>query len=128
MVMDMIKVLYYHYFLVYKSISRSPHFYTTIALSVCFYLVFDLLLNLILLRVFSITVSIAWRVVIYLSILFLIYYIMNIKNKLEDIINDQPRFFNNRLLSYTLTLCFFLFSSSILFWGEFLIVHLKQIW
>jgi hypothetical protein len=123
----MIEVLYYKYFQFYRKILResTPHLYATLTLSFSIFLVVDLVLSIIGIKIFGNVLGFGFRIITYFVVLSCVYYMIYIRNKPERIEVEKPAFFNNSFLSGIIAFFFFLFSFSIMFWGDNLIRLMK---
>jgi hypothetical protein len=114
----MIKVFYYYYYLFYTRISPDSYPHSTVIWTLSFSL--TLLINGLVDIILAYTIhyalgkyEMAGMFVLIMGINYLIFYR---NGKAEEIVKEQPKFFNDHKLSITLTILFFLITASFLFW------------
>ena len=123
---EMIKTIYYYYFLFYCKIlnDKEPHLLTTLALSASESFLVNGVLQIFLAKYFCISIG-KWPMLGVLSFSLVLNYIYfhNYGNA-KEIVKSKPRFFSSNRVSITLALLFFIVTISFLFWGPVLV---KQI-
>ena len=112
----MIKVFYYYYYLFYTKIlpDNQPHATVIFTLSFSLVLLINGLLNIILAHTIGYAFDKYGMIGIFvltIGVNYLLFY-----RKRKEIVNAQPKFFNNHKLSIFFTILFFLITASFLFW------------
>lgn len=124
--MQVLKVLYYNYYLFYKNILKDsePYFTANFALGAsCSFPLNFIIAIIVIYNHYSLP---AW---VYFSIAMLLVglgYIYTIKKgKGEEIVKSKPVLFNSQKLSAAFTIAFFVLTASFLFWGGIYLKHLS---
>lgn len=114
----MIKVFYYYYYLFYTKIlpDNQPHATVIFTLSFSLALLINGLINIILAHTMSYALGKYGMIGIFVLTMGINYLLFYRKGKAKEIVKEQPKFFNNHMLSIILTVLFFLITASFLFW------------
>ena len=122
--MQLLNVLYYHYYLFYVKFDPNPHFTTVLSLSFSQALVINGAMDIIALKFFCYQIPVWIQFTIVLLFIFLNYLIFHRTNKAKQIIKSKPNILNSKVLSIIITILFFLITVSWLFWGPIYGKHL----
>ena len=126
----MFRVIYYYYYLFYSKVLKDdePHLLTTLALSASegFFMMY--LIDTIWVHFFCKFIPGQWFMISTIGSMILInYLIFHQKGKAKEIIKKKPKFYNSNSLSVVISLAFFLFTSSLLFWvTDYLLYVIKN--
>ena len=113
----MINVFYYYYYLFYTKIlpDDQPHATVIFTLSFSLSLFVNGLIDIILTYSTNYTMG-NWEMIsIFVAIMIVNYLLFIRTGKSKQIVNEQPKFFNNHKLSIALTIIFFIITTSFLF-------------
>lgn len=122
--------IYYYYYLFYKQILKdnTPNLLATLALSASeFFPVFGII-DFTIWILFHSNVNINIMFVVLLLCAFFNYLHFHKTGRAKRIIKEKPMFFNNHKASIFITILFFLFTVSFLFWGPILSKHLREMY
>jgi len=112
------KIFYYYYYLFYSKIIKadSPHLLTILVLSLSWSLLVNSIINFILIRFSNYLLGKFEMIGVLAIIICAHYYYFIQKNKSKKIVEAKPKFFGNHNISIIITIMFFLFTASTLFW------------
>ena len=115
----MFRVIYYYYFLFYSKVLKDdePHLLTTLALSASggFFMMY--LIDTIWVHLFCEFLLGQWGMLTVIGSMILInFLIFHRTGKAKKVIKEKPKFYNSNSVSIVITLLFFLFTLSLLFW------------
>lgn len=118
--MKLLEVFYYHYFLFYKNILKDtePHLLATLVLSFSEAMFVNYGVNVIGAHVYCKYLILGKWGMLLVVIVFngLNYLLFHSNGRAERIVRNKPMLFDNESLSKYLTIFFFLFTASLLFW------------
>lgn len=117
--MQLLDVLYYHYFLFYRRVIKDPepHFATVLAIGFIQSLLINGFLDIVALKWFCYQIPVLIQFSILLLIIYLNYLAYHRTGKAKEIVKQKPVIGNNKNLSIAISILFFLVSVSWLFWG-----------
>lgn len=117
----MLNVFYYYYYLFYTKVLPDDQPHSTVVFTLSFSL------SLIVNGILSIITAYAGynlsnyiMVGVFVVILIVNYLIFYRTGKGKQLVTEKPKFYANHKLSVFFTLCFFIITSSYLFWGPVL--------
>ena len=128
--MIILNVLYYYYYLFYKKVLKDdePHLLTTMALSASegFFVMY--LIDTIWVYCFCEFLLGQWGMLaVIASMILLNYFVYHYTGKSKEIVKQEPKLYRSNWLSISITIIFFLFTSSLLFWmSDFLLIVLED--
>jgi Ca2+/Na+ antiporter len=122
----MIKVFYHYYYLFYSKVIPSTQPRLTALLTVSFSLCLLVIVTIGVILAYTINYTLnRYEMVGILVLILVINYLKYYREeKVKEIIQEQPMFFNSHKWLVVVTVLFFLFTSSILFWGNELIISI----
>ena len=121
-------VIYYYFYFFYKKIRKDddPHMLTVMALSASEAFVSAVTVEIFLAKNYCYLMD-TWAMFSFIPIYLLLNYLFFIRGaKHLRIVQDEPKFFNSSKLSAFITLLFFLFTDSFIFWGPFVIKNILE--
>ncbi len=112
-------VLYYYYFLFYKTVIKDPepHFATVLALSFSEGLFINGIADIIALKWFCYEIKVWVQFTTLLLIIVYNYLVYHRTGLAKEIIKEKPTIINSKELSISIAWLFFLITASWLFWG-----------
>lgn len=121
------KVFYYYYFLFYLKLIKadSPHLLTVLVLSLSWSLIVNSIIDFILIYLFKYPLGLFGNIGILALIICIQYFYFIRKNNAKRIVELKPKLFENHNLSIIITIIFFLFTASTLFWVPDLIFKMR---
>lgn len=127
--MMFLKVLYYHYYLFYTRVLPDPEPHATsvftLSMSESFFVV--MLIDFIGAKYYCTRFLEVWSMVAITAAIIVANYLLFMKNKQGvKIVKDKPLLFNSVFISRFITILFFLFTTSLLFWPPFVIRDLIE--
>ena len=120
------KVLYYHYYLFYTKVlpDDEPFATTLFTLSSSISFAIDFLIRYVLANKYCQSFGTWPSVLLFTLILAINYLIFNKDHKAREIVRSSPKYLGSNLLSVSVTVLFFLITTSFLFWGP---IYLKDV-
>lgn len=117
--MNLLDVLYYHYFLFYRKVLKDPdpHFATVLSFSFSESLLINGFMDIIALKWFCYQIALWIQFGIVIILIYCNYLLFHRSGRVKELLKERPVIRNSRVLSVTTTILFFLVTVSWLFLG-----------
>jgi hypothetical protein len=125
--MKVLDVLYYHYYQFYSKVLKDnePHLLTTLAISASQSFFLNFSINIVWANLYCRTLLDKWGMIfLTIMVIALNYLIFHFTGRAKRVIINSPKLLGSNSFSRTMTLIFFLVTTSFLFWGP---IYLRNV-